>query len=186
MNLELERQLLHAAFGLVYILMLLYLPKPIAVQIVFLVFALGILVSVVHHRFRIEPLERLIARFEREGESRILGDAAIKFTLGVLVATVVFYPMDTRIILGAISVLTFGDSASTIIGQALGKIRVVRSKTLEGTIGGILVGAISLIFFLPVHIAIAAAVAGMLAELLPVNDNYTIPLTTGATIAMLI
>ncbi|VVC00289.1 Uncharacterised protein [uncultured archaeon] len=186
MNIELERQLMHAAFGLAYLAMLVHFPKDIAVVTIFAIFIIGTIVALVHHKFKIRALEAIVTRFEREGESRILGDAAIKFTFGVLIASILFYPLDSRVIMGAIAVLSFGDSASTLFGQRFGKTKILRNKSLEGTLAGICVSVAALAFFLPLHIAIAAGIVGMLAELVPANDNYTIPLATGAAIALLI
>lgn len=186
MDADIERQLMHAAFGIAYLAMLIRLPKEIAVSTIFAVFAIGTMVSLIHHKFRIRPLEMVAARFEREGESRVLGDAAIKFTFGALIASIIFYPLNTLVIAGAITVLAFGDAASTIFGRRFGKTKIMRDKTLEGTTAGIAVSIASLMFFLPLHVAVAAGIVGMLAELIPANDNYTIPLATGAAIALLI
>ncbi len=187
-NIELERQVMHGIFGLAYLAMFMYLQREISLKIVFIVLAVGLLVAFIHHRHKLPYLDDLIEKFERTDESRIVGEAAIKFTFGVLLSALVFYllDMDNKVILGAIATLTFGDSASTIIGRKFGKTKIFRNKSLEGTVAGIAVAAAAMSFFLPLHVAVAAATVGMLAELIPVNDNYSIPLTTGAAIALLL
>ena len=179
---------MHGVFGLAYLLMFIYLPREMALQIVFVLLTLGILIALIHHRHKIPYLDDLIDKFERTDESRIVGEAAIKFTFGILISALVFFVLglDNRVILGAIVTLALGDSTSTIIGKMFGKTKIFRNKSLEGTIAGIVVSAVAMMAFLPALVAIPAAVAGMLAELIPLNDNYTIPLVTGVTIALLL
>ena len=82
--------------------------------------------------------------------------------------------------------LTFGDGFSTIVGRAAGKKTIVEGRTLEGTLAGIAAAFLSLLVFFPPETALAAALFGMLAEYLPVNDNFSIPLASGAVLALLV
>jgi dolichol kinase len=91
------------------------------------------------------------------------------------------------IALTAITVLTFGDAASTIIGLKFGKIKF-KGKTIEGFIAG------TIISFIPVYLilgnpflALIASFIGMLAELiLPIDDSLTIPLSVGIVLLLII
>jgi len=59
-------------------------------------------------------------------------------------------------------------------------------KTIEGTIAGTAISTIMLSTIMPsIQIALAASIIGMLAEYLPIDDNFTIPIATGITIAIL-
>ncbi len=188
MNIEAERQFMHAIFGLVYLLIFIYFPRESAIEITFLLLTIGVLLALIHHRHKIPHLEGIIARFERTDESRIIGEAGIKFTVGILIAALVFYILgiDNRAMIGAVATLAVGDSASTIIGKRFGRTKLFGAKSLEGMAAGLAVSAIAMMAFLPMHIAIGAAAIGMLSELLPINDNYTIPLATGAAIALML
>ena len=46
---------------------------------------------------------------------------------------------------------------------------------MEGTVGGIIVATIPLLLLFPIHISLITATLGMLAELLPIDDNIGIP-----------
>ncbi len=188
MEIEAERQFMHAVFGLVYLLIFIFLPPQTALQAVFILLTIGLLLALIHHRFTVPYLEETINRFERTDESKVIGEAGIKFTIGILVSALVFYMLglDNRVTIAAVATLAVGDSASTIIGRKFGKTKLFGKKSLEGIVAGIAVSAIAMAAFLPPHVALGAAVVGMLAELLPINDNYTIPLATGAAIALLL
>lgn len=188
MEIEAERQFMHAIFGLFYLLIFISFPREGAIQITFLLLAIGVLMALIHHRHKIPHLEGIIARFERTDESRIIGEAGIKFTVGILIAALAFYILgvDNRAMIGAVATLAVGDSTSTIIGRKFGATRLFGAKSLEGIVSGTVVSAVAMMAFLPLPIAFVAAAAGMLAELLPINDNYTIPLATGAAIALML
>ena len=80
----------------------------------------------------------------------------------------------------AITVLTLGDETAKIVGKKLGRRALLYNKTkqLEGTLAGIIVSAAASLFITPFK-AVAASVTSMVAESppLPVDDNFTIPLT---------
>ncbi len=81
----------------------------------------------------------------------------------------------------ALLVLACGDTAASVVGQALGGYRVGRGKTLSGS-GAFLVTAflVTLPFFSPA-IAFGGAVIAAITECLPLplDDNITIPLVAG-------
>lgn len=188
MDMEAERQFMHAVFGFIYLIIFILLPRETALQVVFILLTIGLLIALIHHRFKVPYLEEAINRFERTDESKIIGEAGIKFTIGILFSALAFYMLglDNRVTIGAVATLAVGDSASTIIGKKFGKTKILGKKSLEGLIAGVVVSTIALMAMLPLHIALLAATAGMLSELLPINDNYTIPLATGAAIALLL
>lgn len=85
----------------------------------------------------------------------------------------------------AVTVVTFGDGFSSLVGKKYGKHHIIKTKkTVEGTCTGIgCAFAISILFVAPEKAAIAS-IAGMIVEFLPVpiNDNITVPLIAGASI----
>ena len=86
----------------------------------------------------------------------------------------------------ALLMLAIGDTAASVIGQAVGGPRLIGKKTLAGTLA-FLVSA-SLIGWSLLHPgpALAGAVAATLAELVPfpVDDNVRIPFAAGLTITV--
>jgi len=82
-------------------------------------------------------------------------------------------------------VAVFGDAASTVFGLKFGKHKIAGKKTLEGTLGGIAASAFFLLFIFQWPVALAAATIGMIAELLPFDDNFTIPIAVGIMLAIL-
>jgi len=93
---------------------------------------------------------------------------------------------DKIIVLGALSALIYGDSASTIFGIRFGRHKLIGKRTLEGTIAGMLAMLPFLLAIVSIPIAIATAVIAMLAELLPVNDNFTIPIAAAIVLSVLL
>jgi dolichol kinase len=87
---------------------------------------------------------------------------------------------------GALCVAVYGDAASTVFGLGLGKLRTVGKKTIEGTLGGVLASVVFLGFLFEWWVALAAAVAGMLAELLPLDDSFTIPIVSAIALTLLL
>jgi dolichol kinase len=89
----------------------------------------------------------------------------------------------------ALAVLGFGDPAAGLIGRRWGKHPIAGGRTLEGTVAFAFFGALAalgvLLLWHPVAslpllagVALAAAVAGSLAELVSrrVDDNFSVPL----------
>jgi len=100
--------------------------------------------------------------------------------------TIVIFPRGVAI--AALLFLTVGDPIAEIVGIRYGRIRIVRGKTLEGTVAGatacFIIGApLLLVQNLGIDLTLLAigAAAAALTELLPlpVDDNFTIPLGSG-------
>ena len=88
----------------------------------------------------------------------------------------------------ALIFMSLGDTAAGLIGQKFGKHKV-GNKSWEGFLGGLIVCfIIAIIFpFLPLKISLSGALAAMIMELLPIplDDNFKIPLGSGAIMMML-
>ena len=94
----------------------------------------------------------------------------------------------------ALAVMLTGDDAAALVGRKFGKHKLVNNKSWEGTISFVLAGYIFLALTgicnqmpLPFYLAgILAVIAGAVVELftaqLKIDDNFTIPLTTGAVL----
>ena len=84
--------------------------------------------------------------------------------------------------------MSLGDAAAGLIGQKYGKHRI-GTKTWEGFAGGLVVCIIIAINYdmLPKYIAFSGAFFAMIMEILPIplDDNFEIPLGSGAIMMML-
>ncbi len=96
-------------------------------------------------------------------------------------------------------VLAFGDPAAAMVGRRWGRTAMGRGRTLEGTLGGILAGAVAVMVFLSsLHpelsagavagVAVGSASAGLLAEVgvRRLDDNFTIPLAAAAAASLVL
>ena len=85
--------------------------------------------------------------------------------------------------------MSLGDTAAGLIGQKYGKNRI-GTKTWEGFAGGLVVCIIIAINYdmLPKYIAFSGAFFAMIMEILPIplDDNFKIPLGSGAIMMMLL
>lgn len=174
---ELRRQGMHALLGTVLLLMVYFLgvPKSFLVAVAALVIGL-VISSLIYRGVKLPIICHFVKTCERGYEKHFPGRGALLFLTSFILVMVIFYPFPT-VILGAMCVLIYGDSASTIFGKSLGKHKIGR-LSLEGSLGGMLIASIALLFLFPFYIAIPVAIVGMLAEYLPLDDNFTIPLVS--------
>ncbi|AKT43691.1 diacylglycerol/polyprenol kinase family protein [Chondromyces crocatus] len=92
-------------------------------------------------------------------------------------------------------VLAFADPAAGFIGRRFGRTRLRTGRSLEGTMGFVVAGALvamaTLAIFHPLPfpsmmlLAVAGAVAGAVAELVStrLDDNFTIPVSVAAAVS---
>ena len=173
---EIARQSIHFALGLFYIALLLLLPLEICSSLVGAIALLGLSLSLLLSKqlIQFKPLVKLINWLSRAGELAKAGEPALWFTLGTALVILLFPAREIAI--GALIVLTFGDSISTIVGRVWGRTIIRGWRTIEGSLAGIIFAAIPLSLLFPIHIALIASAVGMAGEFLPFEDNVTIPL----------
>ena len=91
--------------------------------------------------------------------------------------------------------LGFGDPSSSFFGVLYGRNKIFPNKSLQGTLGGFFVCALVTLLYLSwqgfpgesvLLIALLGGFAGAVAELLPLNvdDNFAIPVVSGALMAL--
>lgn len=107
--------------------------------------------------------------------------APIFFSLGITLSLLLF---PTPLNYASIAVVSLGDSAAYIFGKLFGRTPIPynKGKNLEGSIAGVAFAFLGSTFFLSPLQALFAAVVSIFVESLPlpVNDNLSIPLATGA------
>lgn len=112
--------------------------------------------------------------------------APVLFAAGILSSLLIF---PAPISYAAIAVVALGDGAASIAGRLYGRHKVPRAggKTVEGTAVGAACAFAGALFFVSPPMALVAAAAGMGAELarLPkVDDNISVPLLAGLSMAI--
>lgn len=186
MNWELLRQGIHIVGGAFFAALFIFMPKESALISIAGIFFIGAMIALWHRIYGPLPIvQEILQKVEREDEKGIPGKAGLVFAIAALLTAIIFFGFDGKIIAGGILVLSFGDGFSTLAGKKFGKVKIAGEKTIEGTAAGILAAWIALAPLFPLQTALAGAVAGMLAEHLPVNDNFSIPIAAAAALAFL-
>jgi len=122
----------------------------------------------------------------RERESGRFALGPITLGLGALLAMLLFPPQAAA---AAIYVLAFGDSAATIVGGFLGRIRpaFMGGKSLEGSLACFSAAALATFLVLSDwRIAVATGLVSMLVEAFSFRDfdNLLLPLAAGLTVSL--
>ena len=112
--------------------------------------------------------------------------APIYFALGIALSLLVF-PEPIRYV--AITVITLGDGGAHIFGIKFGRTKLPfnKGKNWEGSAFGFIFAFLGSMLFVEPVFALIAATVGMVVESIPspINDNFTIPLTTGLVLLLL-
>jgi dolichol kinase len=104
-----------------------------------------------------------------------------------LAAVLVVLLFPKMIAIAAFAILIISDTAAALVGRKFGKTKLF-SKTLEGSFAFFITAMVVVVFVpkLSLIVGLAIALAGTLAELLPIkifghqlDDNITIPLVSG-------
>tara|TARA_Y100000310_G_scaffold335413_1_gene417410 strand:+ start:356 stop:853 length:498 start_codon:yes stop_codon:yes gene_type:complete len=156
-----------------------------ALIITAVLFFFGVIASYLLRRGIILPgLFHMVGLVEREHEKELPGKGALIFFLGAIFLMLIF--KEQLIVIGALCVAVYGDAASTLFGLRFGKHRIAGKKTIEGVLGGILVSLLFLGVLFEPWIALVTAITGMVSELLPFDDSFTIPLTAAIVLTLLL
>lgn len=190
-DLHLARKLFHICTGLLILYPFWMLGQPTE----FMAALLGVMLSFV---MSIEYSRRNFAAFNI-GVVKVLGPimrqsevkqvSGVPFYVGSCLVAVLIFPKDIAIL--SILHLIFGDPFSSFFGVLFGKDKLFPNKSLQGTLGGFAVCMTVTWLYLAMNnigegrqilLAMIGGVSGAIAELLPLNvdDNFTIPLISGA------
>jgi dolichol kinase len=95
-----------------------------------------------------------------------------------------FFPSQTAAT--AVLVLSVLDGFATIIGLRYGRIRIINRKSVEGSIGAVLITILVLVFLMPpVQAVIVAVVAGIIELGSPIDDNLVIPVVVASLLTVI-
>lgn len=125
--------------------------------------------------------EFILRRHERKGA--ITG--ATYYIISTFLCIAIF---DKHIAIVSIFFIVLGDTAAALVGKAWGRIKLIGSKSLEGSIACFIVCAVISLFWIDPVVGLTGAFVATLAELLPlrIDDNLTVPLISGAVMQLMI
>jgi len=112
--------------------------------------------------------------------------APVLFALGIVLSLILF---PTPVNYVPVTILTLGDGFATFFGKTLGRtvLPLNKGKTVEGSAFGFICAFSGALLFINPTKALISSAIGTLVELLPlpINDNLTIPLTTGLALTLI-
>ena len=185
---ELIRQLMHILFGL--LLVILFSAGLINAWILFYILIASIILSFLSIKYNIPVVSWFLKNFERQN-TRLPGEGFVFFLVGSLLAIKLF---SQDIALASILILSFGDGISHLIGEGIGKRKILfnKSKNIEGLVFGVIAGTLAALFFVSFLEAFVASLAAMLVEAVEIkirenhiDDNLFVPLVAGTAILLL-
>jgi len=188
-KLEIKRQILHIILGLAIIILLNF--NLINATILFVIFVVGLILSLSSRKFNIPLIHNFLKIFDREKDLKEFpGKGAVFYFLG---ASLVIFLFPRDIALASIIILAFGDSVSRLVGPyGYLKHPFHNEKFFEGVIAGALVSFLGALIFVSWILALAGAVISMLLEGLDlrikdfkIDDNLSIPIISAVVMVSL-
>jgi len=186
---ELGRKAIHLASGLLP-LAYWFTPKSIFFPVIAVVAAGTVAVDYSRHRIHwvgsaFNTVFGFVLRDNENSTNSLTGGSTVMIAQVVAVA---IFPKPVAV--ASLLILSVGDSAAALAGQALGKHKIYREKTLEGTCAFVLCS--SLVAFLvpgiPLYAALLAAFFASIVEVFlnAVDDNLFIPIVSGLVLVVLL
>lgn len=182
------RKLAHIIFGILILLGFYFLEWGILIWILFILFLLIILLTLVNIKHKIKFFEN----FAKTQEKKFPLKGLLFFIVG---SVLVMYIFNKDIALASITILTFGDSVSTLasyFGSRYNLNPFRKYKSLFGSICGFVVAFIFASIFIDPIFAVIGSFFGMLSESLAIklgetdaDDNLVVPLVAATAIYLL-
>ncbi|MGC9310669.1 MAG: diacylglycerol/polyprenol kinase family protein [Candidatus Aenigmatarchaeota archaeon] len=172
-RLEFRRKMTHMTVGAL-MLALVWAFEPVFGKMVILPLLFGVFLLLAVQLFGDCPINRfLVGKFERKKDAKIKYQGAILYGVGISVPLLL---LEIGPAAAIIAILTFGDTASTLIGKLYGRHKVGK-KSLEGFFAFVLVSVpASWIFLQSLPLAAGLSLAGAIIEFFtPIDDNLAIP-----------
>ena len=185
---ELIRQIMHILFGL--LIVILFSAGLISAWILFYILISSIILSFLSIKLDVPVISWFLKNFERP-KTKLPGEGFIFFLTGSLLAIKLF---SQDIALASILILSFGDGISHLIGEGIGKRKILfnKSKNIEGLVFGVIAGTLAALFFVSFLEAFVASLAAMLVEAVEIkirenhiDDNLFVPLVAGTAILLM-
>jgi dolichol kinase len=182
-NREIKRKLVHflAAF---YILGYVLLPRKIILLIVGSI--LGIIILIELLRFISPSLNKFlfstIGKFMSYRSVEYINPSGLIYTFSGAFFTMLLFKRKEIIVL-SLCYQVFGDSMAALVGTAVGRIKIMKSKTVEGSIACFLTCLLCAYIVIPPYehkaiVMLISAIVATLIELFPFpkpSDNFWLP-----------
>ena len=181
--LEIRRKFLHIFLGIIFFCLLVLFPQDIVLLFILVLIFGGLISAYLYAKYDIPILKWVSTTLDRP--SRFPFRGGIMFLVGCFAAVLFFSSFYAAL---GILILSIGDGIAAIVGHYLGKHKIVKNKTLEGTTAFFITTLIVLIFFLPIWKAFFVALIIALVELTTpqyIDDNIAIPLVSGVLLTLL-
>jgi len=181
--LEVRRKFLHIFLGIIFFCLLVLFPKDIVLLFILVLIFGGLISAYLYAKYDIPILKWVSTTLDRP--SRFPFRGGITFLVGCFAAVLFFSSFYAAL---SILILSIGDGIAAIVGHYLGKHKIVKNKTLEGTTAFFISTLMLLIFFLPTFKAFFVALIIALVELTTpqyIDDNIAIPLVSGVLLTLL-
>lgn len=193
---ELRRKIVHIVSGI------LFIAAPFVFKDIDAIFWLGLILLVPFSLFYFlvrwfshSALGQHAHNFlEREPGHHTRGIGGISFVLGIIFSYILF-GFNPAIVIVSIAVLAFGDGFASYFGMRFGKHKFNiegHTKTLEGTIAGIVAATLVSSLFIDFWSALIVSVLTLLVELVGIRikgreipDNLYIPVLSGTILYIL-
>lgn len=188
---ELGRKITHMLIGIAALLLLIN--NIITPLIIFIILIIGTLCSLLSLKYRIPIISFFLDNFERpEEKTKLPGMGIILAVVGSLLALQLF---ERNIALASITILTFADPISHLIGKIFGRTKsfLDKKKNIEGHLAGIIISSLFAMFFVHPILAFSWALVAMLFEAIIIeiqkvelDDNLIIPLAAGTAMFLIV
>lgn len=176
---ELRRKVFHILFGSFFIFLSVFLPSYILMVLSLILLIIGFYLS--EKGLEKYPfLQLILGKMDRPNEKQTKGRAMLLFVLSIFLLFLIdSFIGQKRMLVASLCLLTYADGFATIIGSKLGRYKITKTKTYEGTMFFFLIAFIFLATIYPQNIARAFAVTLLctIVELLPLEDNLSVPLS---------
>jgi len=188
---ELGRKIVHMLIGIAALLLLIN--NIVTPLIIFIILIIGTFCSLLYLKIKIPILSFFLDNFERpEEKTKLPGIGIILAVVGSLLALQLF---ERNIALASITILTFADPISHLVGKLFGKTKsfLDKKKNIEGHITGVIISSLFALFFVHPILAFSGALVAMLFEAIIIeiqkvqlDDNLIIPLAAGTTMFLIV
>lgn len=173
---EIRRKIFHMLI-VIYIVAYWYLPKIFVLQALLFVIVLVAIGEAI--RLNTPAINQWLLDFlggvhRKEEANQISG---LLWTISGSFFTMLIFP-DKRVVMVSLLYLAFGDAFAALIGRHHGKNKIIKNKTIEGSLACFVVCLIIGLFFLDWRLAVWGALLATSIEIIPwpLNDNFWMPL----------
>ena len=192
---EFERKIFHIIVGIILATLIYY--NYLEYYILLLILILGIAISYISRKKNIPIIEWFLMRFDRREHKNFPGRGVLSifFAVTILLVLMHFNILSRNVVLASIMIWTFGDSLSAIVGTSyIGRLHPFnKTRYIEGTITGMIGGALTAWLFIPFIPAIIASVIAIGLESIelqllkhPIDDNILVPLISALVITVVL